>query len=250
VIGHGEKRNALTSEDWSALAADIDALASEGGPRVIIVSGQGDTFCAGSDVKEWVTATEPDIEEPFRRVETAFCAIECCPVPVIALISGVAAGAGCQLARACDIRLIADTASMGMPIARLGILPSPAFAGRLLAGAGSGWATRLLCTGELVGAHQAVALGLADEVVRSSGLAARTRELAARIAENPVASVRAAKHAVSSVLHPQRDAAAYNPMPAVSLADFPARHIKFPRLTSFFLGIAPLVSPEGNALAK
>ncbi|MDJ0491090.1 enoyl-CoA hydratase/isomerase family protein, partial [Rhodococcus qingshengii] len=132
TIGTGRRRNALNGDAWKDLAHQIIGVSTHASLGVVVLRGVGDTFCAGSDVTEWVGACAEDVEESFAQMEAAFRAIEICPVPVIAQISGVAAGAGCQLALACDIRVVATSARIGMPIARLGIRPSPAFAARLV----------------------------------------------------------------------------------------------------------------------
>lgn len=163
---------------------------------------------------DWVDADSGYVEESFAHMEAAFTAIEDCPVPVIAEIRGVAAGAGCQLALACDLRFMADSARIGMPIARLGILASPAFAARMVALAGPAAARELLYTGRLVDAPTAVDLGLADDSVPEEHLAARTSGLAAAVAEQPPEAIRAAKLAVAAALAPQREAAAANPRPS------------------------------------
>lgn len=125
---------------------------------------------------DWVDADSAYVEKSFARMEEAFSAIEDCPVPVVAEIRGVAAGAGCQLALACDLRLMADSARIGMPIARLGILASPAFAARMVALTGPSVARELLYTGRLVDARTAVELGLADHQVPEAQLTDRTEQ--------------------------------------------------------------------------
>jgi enoyl-CoA hydratase/carnithine racemase len=153
----------LTSAGWRLLEQRVADVASLPSVRAVLVRGEGGTFCAGSDMTEWADAGPDAVEESFARMEAAFRAIEQCPVPVVAEVRGVAAGAGCQLALACDLRLMADSARIGMPIARLGILPSPAFAARLINLAGPSLARRLLYTGRLLDAPAAAAAGLADE---------------------------------------------------------------------------------------
>ena len=103
TIGTGRRRNALNGDAWKDLAHQIIGVSTHASLGVVVLCGVGDTFCAGSDVTEWVGACAEDVEESFAQMEAAFRAIEICPVPVIAQISGVAAGAGCQLALACDI---------------------------------------------------------------------------------------------------------------------------------------------------
>ncbi|MEU8824940.1 enoyl-CoA hydratase/isomerase family protein [Streptomyces sp. NPDC048636] len=219
-IGDGSRRNALPGRDWARLARRVRELGASRSVRVLVVRGHGDTFCAGSDMTDWVDADPGYVEESFAHMEEAFCAIEDCPVPVVAEIRGVAAGAGCQLALACDLRLMADSARIGMPIVRLGILASPAFAARLVAVAGPATTRELLYTGRLVDAHTAVALGLADHHVPEADLTARTDRLVAGIAEQPAAAIHAAKLAVTAALTPQRRATAANPRAAVAPSHF------------------------------
>ncbi|WP_328387050.1 enoyl-CoA hydratase/isomerase family protein [Streptomyces sp. NBC_00400] len=235
-IGDGSRRNALPGRAWARLAREVGELGADRSLRVVVIRGQGDTFCAGSDVADWVEADTGYVEECFAQMEAAFTAIEDCPVPVIAEIRGVAAGAGCQLALACDLRLMADGARIGMPIARLGILASPAFAARLVALAGPAVARELLYTGRLLDARTAVARGLAEDRVPEAQLAARTGDLATAVAGHPPAAIRAAKLAVTAALAPQRQAAAVNPRSAVARSDFD-------RAISAFLGRRSAAAP-------
>jgi enoyl-CoA hydratase/carnithine racemase len=198
TVGTGERHNALTAAGWQELADRFGALAGEAGLAAVVVRGAGGTFCSGSDVTEWLGATPEALEDSFARMEAAFRAIEACPVPVVAQIAGYAAGAGCQLALACDLRVIGESARIGMPIARLGILPSPAFAGRLVRLSGPAVAAELLHTGRLLDARRAVAVGLANLAVPDPDLAAGTRELIADIVRHPPAALRAAKQAVTA----------------------------------------------------
>ncbi|MGH3380353.1 MAG: enoyl-CoA hydratase/isomerase family protein, partial [Actinoallomurus sp.] len=146
VVGDGRRRNALNGAGWDLLARTMRDVAEPTAVRAVVLRGAGDTFCAGSDMTEWRDADIVAVERSFARMEAAFRAIEECPVPVVAEIRGAAAGAGCQLALACDLRVMARSARIGMPIARLGILPSPAFASRLAAVAGPAVARELLYT--------------------------------------------------------------------------------------------------------
>jgi enoyl-CoA hydratase len=178
-------------------------------------------FSAGSDMREWVKADLTDVTESFAAMEAAFTAIEELPVPVIAEVEGVAAGAGCQLALACDLRVFAATARIGMPIARLGILVSPAFAARLSVLAGPGAARELLYTGRLVPAAEAVRLGLVTRCVPEAELASATRRLVLSVTRNPATAIRAAKHAVDAALAASRAAAkAQAGGPPVAYDDF------------------------------
>ncbi|HEX3788857.1 MAG TPA: enoyl-CoA hydratase/isomerase family protein [Pseudonocardiaceae bacterium] len=221
VLGTGGSRNALGREDWRELERIFRELALDDRVRAVLVRGGGATFSAGSDIREWVHAGPDDVEQSFVRMEAACTAIEELPVPVIAEVSGVAAGAGCQVALACDLRVLADTARIGMPIARLGILVSPSFAARLTVLVGHGLARELLYTGRLVGADEAVRLGLANRSVPADRLAGVTAELINTIVAQPRPALVAAKQAVSVALSPVRAAAhSFVTGPAVSYEDF------------------------------
>jgi enoyl-CoA hydratase/carnithine racemase len=220
-VGDGRRGNALSSEDWRELEQTFRRLADDEELRAVVVRGQGGTFSAGSDMREWVQADRMDVAESFAAMEAAFTAIEDLPVPVIAEVEGVAAGAGCQLALACDLRVLAETARIGMPIARLGILVSPLFAARLSALAGPGVARELLYTGRLVSAEEAVRLGLATRSVPAADLATTTRRLVLSVVRHPPSAIRAAKHAVDVALAPTRAAArAQAQGPPVAYDDF------------------------------
>jgi enoyl-CoA hydratase/carnithine racemase len=221
AVGDGRRGNALSSADWHELERTFRDLAHDDDLRAVVVRGQGGMFSAGSDMREWVEADVTGVADSFAAMEAAFTAIEELPVPVIAQVEGVAAGAGCQLALACDLQVMAESARIGMPIARLGILVSPAFAARLAVLAGPGIARELLYTGRLVPAAEAVSLGLATRCVPDDRLASATRRLVLTISRHPGAAVQAAKHAVGVALAPARAAAkAQAGGPPVAYEDF------------------------------
>ncbi|MFE2089182.1 enoyl-CoA hydratase/isomerase family protein [Streptomyces sp. NPDC059460] len=216
TIGTGQRRNALRSAHWRLLAEQMDAVSHLPSLRAVLVRGTGDTFCSGSDITEWIGAEPDTIEDCFHWMEQAFRAVERCPIPVVAQIQGTAAGAGCQLALACDLRVMADSAHIGMPTARLGILPSPAFAARLVQLAGPALARQLLYTGQLLTAPEAVTAGLANLCVPDADLNDDVAALLADIASQPSTALRAAKRAVAEAAGepPERHLG-----PAVSYAD-------------------------------
>jgi enoyl-CoA hydratase len=204
IIGTGVRRNALSSGAWAGLARAMQRLAGEDTVRAVIVEGAGGWFSAGSDIREWVDATPEQIELSFTLMEAACSAIEDFPVPVIAKVRGAAAGAGCQLALACDLRVLSDTASIGMPIAVLGIRVSPIFANRLAVHGGGAVAGDLLYSGRMVGADEAVRLGLASETVPGDELDRRVEAVVDSILGASDASIRAAKHALGLLATPAR----------------------------------------------
>jgi len=212
TLGTGTRANVLTTEDWKHLEQTATELAADETLRVVIISGTGrSAFSAGSDMREWVSVSPDEVDASFAQMEAACAAVERIPVPVIAVIRGVAAGAGCQLACACDLRIIGERAQMGMPIARWGILVSTQFATRLSLLAGPSVARDLLYTGRLVTGPEAVSLGLATRCVREGELSRSAEDAASLIAAQPASAVRAAKRAVDAALAPLRSAAAAQP---------------------------------------
>jgi len=223
TVGSGTRGNALATHDWIALERAFHALAEDDEVRAVLVRGAGETFSSGSDLHEWVAAAPDDVETSFARMEAALTAIEECPIPVVAAVDGVAAGAGCQLALACDLQILANHARIGMPIARLGILVSPRFAARISVLAGPAVTRDLLYTGRLIDAAEAVRVGLATRCVPEADLDRAARQCIAEIVRHPSAAHRATKRAVSAALAPIREAAkAADAGTAVEFEDFRA----------------------------
>ena len=207
VIGSGVRRNALTSAGWAGIERVMRRLASDAALRAVVIEGAAAWFCAGSDMREWTQASAEDVELSFVRMEAACTSIEELAVPVIAKVRGPAAGAGCQLALACDLRILSDSASIGMPIALHGILVTPAFANRLTAHGGTAVARDLLFTGRMVGAEEAVQLGLANAMVAGEHLDAHVSSVLDAILRASGASIRAAKAALAGLAAPGRELA-------------------------------------------
>ncbi|MBL1093985.1 MULTISPECIES: enoyl-CoA hydratase/isomerase family protein [Streptomyces] len=205
-IGSGHRANALGTRDWQALSALLDRLGEDRSLRAVVLSGRGTAaFSAGSDMREWLSADPTDIDASFSAMEAALTAVERLPVPVIAEVRGIAAGAGCQLACACDLRIVASDAELGMPIARWGILVPPSFAARIATLTGPATARDLLLTGRLVDGEEAARIGLATATAPEPKLASTTAAVIASITAHPPSAVRAAKQSVNTLLAPTRD---------------------------------------------
>jgi enoyl-CoA hydratase len=196
TIAREEKRNALSSAVRRELISAIEALAADDGVRVIVLTGAGaKAFVAGADIAEFADRT------PLQQRETMtgrrmFDVVAGCPKPTIAMINGFALGGGCELALACDMRVAADTAKLGQPEVNLGIIPGGGGTQRLPRLVGTGQAMRLVLSGDLVDAAEALRIGLVDLVVPAAELREATLALAARIAARSPVAVRAAKAAV------------------------------------------------------
>ncbi|MFE4422488.1 enoyl-CoA hydratase/isomerase family protein [Streptomyces sp. NPDC056817] len=198
------------------LAEQMDAVSHLPSLRTVLVRGTGDTFCSDSDITERIGAEPDTVEHCFHWTEQAFRAVERCPNPVVAQIQGTAAGAGCRLALACDLRVMAGSARIGMPTARLGILPSPGFAARPVRLAGPVLARQFPYTGQLPPAAEAVTAGLANLCVPDAGLNDDVAALLADIASQPSTALRAAKRAVAEAAG---EPSGRHLGPAVSYAD-------------------------------
>ncbi len=165
-----------------SLSTPSGLLARDAGVRVILLTGAGEkAFAAGADINELAATDAASGEAKSLRGQAVFRQIETCRKPVIALINGFALGGGCELALACHMRLASDTARLGQPEVKLGLIPGYGGSQRLPRLVGSSAALRLLLTGEMVGAAEALRLGLVDEVHAPGQLLARGRELASTI---------------------------------------------------------------------
>jgi enoyl-CoA hydratase/carnithine racemase len=204
-VGDGRRRNALDSAGWDALRRTVTGLPDD--VVAVVVRGVGGTFCAGSDLREWDGAAPAVVDASFAAMEAALRAVEAVPVPTLAVVTGAATGAGCLLALACDTQLVARSAVVGMPVARLGILLSPAFATRLTLRVGPTRAKELLFTGRILGADEAAATGLVGRVVDDTALEAELDSLLELWRAQPTASLRAAKRAVDAGVAPLTEAA-------------------------------------------
>jgi enoyl-CoA hydratase len=194
-IGDGRSRNALRTGDWLALA-DAAAGLNHGPPvKTVLLRGQGATFTSGSDLTEWNGASPEEVDRSFAAMEQAFTAVEAIDVPTVAVVEGAAAGAGCQLALACDLRVAAASARIGMPILRWGILPSRMFVERLSRLAGPSRARELIYLGTMLTAARAEHYGLVSMVVTDEDLEASLTALVAGLTAQPRSGLVATKRA-------------------------------------------------------
>ena len=177
--------NALNEQTFAELAAAFDELADDASIRVVLVTGAGGrAFVAGADIRELAT-TDAESGRIFSlRGQQVFRRIETLGKPVIACIQGFALGGGCELAMACTFRIAADDARLGQPEVKLGVLPGYGGSQRLPRLVGRGAALKLLLTGAIIDAQEALRIGLVDEVVPAAELMVRAEALAQEIAAN------------------------------------------------------------------
>jgi enoyl-CoA hydratase len=196
TIDRPEKRNALNAEVREGLAAAVDEALADPEARVLVFTGAGDkAFVAGADVGEFAGRT-PLEQRRAMASPTVFDRIWNAPLPTIAMINGWCLGGGCELALACDLRIGADTAMLGQPEIRLGIIPGGGATQRLPRLVGYGKALQLILSGEPIDGVSAYEIGLLDEVVPAAELRERTLEIARTIAEKSPVTLAIAKRAI------------------------------------------------------
>jgi enoyl-CoA hydratase len=174
--------NALNTQVFDELEAVFGALAVDATVRVILLTSSGPkAFAAGADINELAGTDVAMGEAKARRGQGVFRLIETCGKPVIACINGFALGGGCELAMACTMRLASETARLGQPEVKLGLIPGYGGTQRLPRLVGEPMALKLLLTGEMIGAAEALRIGLVDEVVPAERLMERAETLAKTI---------------------------------------------------------------------
>jgi len=191
------RRNALTPGLARALAREIERVGEIGETRVILLSGAGSHFCSGLDL-QWLrtlgaTPKIADLQHGLSDFQSAVIAIVRCPVPVLAVVQGTAAGFGFDLALACDMRLAGSTATFTSAFARIGLVPDGGSTFTLPRLVGVGRAMRVLMTGETLDAMEALSIGLVEEVSEDSALDSSVRRTVSALLECSGSSIRSIK---------------------------------------------------------
>lgn len=175
--------NALNAPLLAELDAAVDSIAADTAIRAVILTGAGEkAFAAGADIQELAKVSGVDGQQLALRGQRLFSKIEMLRVPVIAAINGFALGGGCELALACTIRIASETAKLGQPEVKLGIIPGYGGSQRLPRLVGKGAALKMILTGEMIGGAEAFRIGLVEEVVPADQLMARAEHIAKTIA--------------------------------------------------------------------
>lgn len=211
TLNRPQSMNALSAKLKEELSDVFTAwLAEDDAVRAVVLTGAGTrAFCAGADIKER-SGTDPKPAAYLasqRRTHAMFRAIEAFPAPTIAAINGVALGGGTELALACDLRLAADTASLGLTEVDLGVIPAGGGTQRLPRLVGAACAKELIFTGRRIAADEARAMGLVNRVVPAAELAHASFELACAIAAKPPLALRFAKQAIDRGLQTDLESA-------------------------------------------
>jgi enoyl-CoA hydratase/carnithine racemase len=185
-----DKLNALTFDVYADLRDLLAELPHRGEARVLVITGTGRGFCSGGDVEEIIGELQrmeaAELLEFTRMTGTVVKALRECPLPVIAAVNGVAAGAGAVIALASDFRLLSSSASLAFLFTRVGLAGADMGSAYLLPRiVGLARATELLMLGDKLPAGDALRLGLANQVVEPDELPGAAEALARRLADGP-----------------------------------------------------------------
>ena len=164
--------------------------------RAVVLTGTGGTFCAGADIKEFASVRDRVVEKKLARENDAFGGIELLSKPTIAAIEGAALGGGCEIALACDLRVMAEDARIGLPEVKLGVVPGSGGLYRLPRLIGPARSMELMYLGEPVGADEAERIGLVNTVAPAGEALARAVGLAREIVSRPREAVATIKRGV------------------------------------------------------
>jgi len=197
ALNRPARRNALTPALARQLAQQIEQVEEAGEARVIILSGVGGHFCAGLDL-HWLSSLRggpsiADLQHGLSDFQSAVIAIVRCPIPVIAVVQGTAAGFGFDLALACDMRLAGSSASFTSAFARMGLVPDGGSTFTLPRLVGVGRALRVLMTNQTLDAATALSIGLVEEVIDDATLDDRVLRIVAELLDAADSSIRAIK---------------------------------------------------------
>jgi enoyl-CoA hydratase/carnithine racemase len=197
TINRPARRNALTPAVARQLAQEIEQIEEAAEARVILLSGFGGHFCAGLDLY-WLSALggEPSITElqhGLSDFQSAVIAIVRCPIPVLAVVQGTAAGFGFDLALACDMRLAGSSARFTSAFARMGLVPDGGSTFTLPRLVGVGRALRVLMTNQTLDAATALSIGMVEEVIDDASLDDGIQRILGELLTSADSSIRAIK---------------------------------------------------------
>jgi 2-(1,2-epoxy-1,2-dihydrophenyl)acetyl-CoA isomerase len=205
TLNRPERMNAFGGRMRQELVEILEAVRANAEIRVVVITGAGKAFCTGGDLREFADGTVQALSEQATSERPPMCkavlAIHQMEKPVIASVNGVAAGGGCNLALACDIRIASETARFAQVFTRRGLHPDWGgiyFLPRLV---GYAKAAELIMSAEIVEAAEALRIGLVNRVVEAAELRAATVELAKRIAKNAPLPIAFAKRGLQRFGH-------------------------------------------------
>ncbi|KPK71086.1 crotonase [candidate division WOR_3 bacterium SM23_60] len=192
-INRPDVLNAVNIETIRELEDAVRRFSEDDTIAVIIITGEGKSFVSGSDISRLAEMDSLAAREYSRVGQRVLSFIENVEKPVIAAVNGYALGSGCEIAMACDIRVASEKAKFGQPEVKLGLIPGHAGTQRLARLVGLGKAKELIFTGDLIDAHEALRIGLANRVVPPDKLMEAAKAIARKIVDVGPIAVRVAK---------------------------------------------------------
>ena len=195
ILSRPEKKNALDRVAADELARYLAAIRKSPTVRAVLITAEGDDFCAGADLEalyEMRDATAEQHRADAQALADVFVAIRSLPQPVVAGVQGHALAGGCGLANACDIELAHENARFGYPEVRVGFVPAMVMT-MLHRSAGEKHAFELVATGRLIDAREAERIGLVTRVIEAASFRGEVEKCAAQLAELPAEAVRLTK---------------------------------------------------------
>ncbi len=204
TLNRPQKKNSLSPELVDKLLQTLKELAADDGVRAVIIRGAGDqAFCSGYDIGSLPTVDTPDVDAQLKTlspVEALFRAVVHYPFPVIAMLNGLAFGAGCELSVCCDIRIAADTVRMGMPPARLGLVYPWSGLQRFIQVIGLRNTREIFFSARTYEGQRLKELGLVDYLVAPDELESFTCRMAGDIAANAPLALKGTKQVLNLLL--------------------------------------------------
>ena len=192
--------NPLNTQVQEELREAAHAAADDPEIRAVVVWGGEKVFAAGADITEFTTTTYPEMVVRAGALSSAFDAIARIGKPTVAAITGYALGGGCELALACDWRVVAEDAKLGQPEIKLGLIPGAGGTQRLARLIGPARAKDLVLSGRMVDADEALRIGLADRVAPAADVYSTAVEMLRSYTSGPALALRAAKLAIDGGL--------------------------------------------------
>jgi len=204
-INRPQVRNALNLEVRTRLADEIVKCGGDGSVRCVVMTGSDVAFAAGADIGEMAEAGPVDVMA--RNVQKYWRALMECPKPLIAAVEGYALGGGLELALCADIIVAGESARLGLPEVKVGILPGGGGTQKLARLVGRHRAMLLIMTGRMFGAAEALTMGVVSEVAPAGQALTRALEIAHEIAAMPAISIMQIKEIINAGLNASLDTA-------------------------------------------
>jgi enoyl-CoA hydratase len=206
TLNRPDQLNALTDELSDALAGELEASASDGEVRVVVLRGAGRAFCAGADIAGADAPLQLDVRA-LDRANRIVRAVTRLDKPVVAAVQGPAAGVGCSIALACDLAVAAESSSFLLAFARIGLMPDGGSSASVAASIGRARAMRMALLGEPLSGREAHDAGLVSHLAGDDAFETVVGDVVGRLAAGAPLAQAATKRAVNAATYAGLDAA-------------------------------------------